>query len=88
MPHQHGRLVAVGDDYQWVFTMDLTPERWGGIARPTMVGIESLGALKVAAVTFELTDSQIEDILHDNTTPLCKRSAKMGHVRGVENPRV
>ena len=53
-----------------------------------MVGIESLGALKVAAVTFELTDSQIEDILHDNTTPLCKRSAKMGHVRGVENPRV
>ena len=40
------------------------------MARPTMVGIESLGALKVAAVTFELTDSQIEDIFQNNTTPL------------------
>lgn len=68
--HQRGRPVAVGDDYHWEFLKELKPEQWGGMARPTMVGIESLGALKVAAVTFELTDSQIEDIFQNNTTPL------------------
>ena len=68
--HQRGRPVAVGDDYHWVFTMDLKSERWGGMARPTMVGIESLGARKIAAMTLKLTDSQIEDIFHNNATRL------------------
>ena len=68
--HQRGRPVAVGDDYHWIFPKDLVPEQWGGMARPTMVGIESLRALKVAAMTLKLTDSQVEDIFHNNAVRL------------------
>ena len=68
--HQRGRPVAVGDDFHWVFPKDLKPEQWGGMARPTMVGIESLRALKVAAMALKLTDSQVEDIFHNNAARL------------------
>ena len=68
--HQRGRPVAAGDDYHWVFPKDLKLEQWGGMARPTMIGIEALRALKVAAMTLKLTDSQIEDIFHNNAVRL------------------
>ena len=68
--HQRGRPVAAGDDYHWVFPKNLKTEQWGGMARPTMIGIESLRALKVAAMTLRLTDAQIEDIFHNNAVRL------------------
>ena len=38
--------------------------------RPTLVGIESLRALKVAAIATRLTDSQIEDVFYNNAAAL------------------
>lgn len=70
--HQRGRPVAAGDDYHWVFPKNLKTEQWGGMARPTMIGIESLRALKVTAMTLRLTDAQIEDIFHNNAVRLLR----------------
>ncbi len=42
------------------------------MARPTMIGIESLRALKITAMTLRLTDAQIEDIFHNNAVRLLR----------------
>ena len=68
--HQRGRPVAVGDDVHWIFPKDLPDDAYSGKPRPTMVGIESLRALKVAAMSLKLTDSQIEDIFYNNAARL------------------
>ena len=65
-----GTLLAVGDDVHWIFPKDLPDDAYSGKPRPTMVGIESLRALKVAAMSLKLTDSQIEDIFYNNAARL------------------
>ena len=69
--HNRGRPVTLGDQQYWVRPKDL-PERGrhGQPTRPTMVGFESLRALKVAAMSLRLTDSQIEDVFYNNAARL------------------
>ena len=69
--HNRGRPIALGDRQYWV-RPEVLPERGrdGPLIRPTMVGIESLRALKVAAMSLRLTDSQIEDVFYNNAARL------------------
>ena len=60
----------LGDNVHWIFPKDLPEDASSGKARPTMLGIESLRALKVAAMSLRLTDSQIEDVFYNNAARL------------------
>jgi glutamate-1-semialdehyde 2,1-aminomutase len=65
--HMRGRCVAVGDSFVWLYedTLDwaaLTPHF---PARPYLIGHESLRALKHAAQTLRLSDTQVQGIFHD-----------------------
>jgi glutamate-1-semialdehyde 2,1-aminomutase len=62
--HLRGRCVAVGDSFLW-----LEPENCGQ-ARPLLVGIESLRALRLACLNLRLSDTQIESIFDGNARRL------------------
>lgn len=68
--HLRGRCVAVGDSFLWISASntDLTAP-YGEIAL-SLVGLESLRMLKVAAMATGLTDSQVEDIFEGNAKQL------------------
>ena len=68
--HIRGRCVGIGDTFVWFYAKDIPREVMYGNVRPTLVGIESLRALKVAAMATRLTDSQIEDVFYNNAAAL------------------
>ena len=67
-----GRVVSVGDGFAWLLehNVDFGPP---GDGSPTLVGIESLLALKQAARLIRLTDAEVESIFCSNA----------GHLLGV-----
>jgi predicted TIM-barrel fold metal-dependent hydrolase len=69
--HLRGRCVAIGDQFLWLYEDTLA---WDKILpypiQPLLVGHESLRALKLAAATRKLTDSQVEDIFYGNAARL------------------
>jgi glutamate-1-semialdehyde 2,1-aminomutase len=68
--HMRGRCVALGDSFLWL-TAENTDFRAGyGDVEPTLVGIESLRALKLACLNLGLSDSQVEAIFFGNAAEL------------------
>ena len=66
-----GRAVAIGDQYVWLTPEMLTDTKpFGENVMPVMQGYESLRALKLAAMSLRLTDSQVEDIFYNNLAAL------------------
>lgn len=64
-----GRCVSIGDDFVW---LDAENVNWKALrdVRPTLVGIESLLALKQACRTARLTDVDVEKIFRTNARRL------------------
>jgi glutamate-1-semialdehyde 2,1-aminomutase len=65
--HLRGRALALGDSFVWLYedTLDWSQFQYARV-EPTLVGLESLRCLKLAARHLRLTDSQIEDIFYRN----------------------
>jgi len=64
-----GRSFTIGDGFYWVYEDSLDWSAWS-MGEPTLVGIESLHAIKQAAQLMDLTDSDIEGVFHDNAMSL------------------
>jgi len=67
-----GRCVSVGDGFFWMHehNTDFASQPFG---RPTLVGNESLLALRDAARTVQLNTRGIEQLFHDNARALLKQ---------------
>ena len=65
--HLRGRAIAIGDGFVWLYedTLDWSQFAYADV-RPTLVGLESLRCLKLAAFSLRLSDSQVEDIFYHN----------------------
>lgn len=68
--HMRGRCVAVGDSFLWLSADELSRRADYADIRPTLVGIESLRVLKLAALNLRLSDAQIEAIFVGNALKL------------------
>lgn len=66
--HMRGRCVSIGDTFLWVDSswVDFASIAKHAQIRPYLLIHESLRALKTAAATARLTDSQVEGIFWDN----------------------
>jgi len=64
-----GRCVSVGDGFFWLYEHNVDWDT-SQFAQPTLVGIESLRALKQAARTCALTDGDLEQIFCANARQL------------------
>ena len=74
--HMRGRCVGIGNGFVWLD--DEMLKGMGGARshlKPTLVGIESLRALKQAAINLRLSDPQIEDIFWGNAQRLLSRTS-------------
>lgn len=60
-----GRCVTIGDGFQWLYsdTLDWSKSRF---AKPELIGLESLMALKQACQTLRLRDDDVERIFGTN----------------------
>lgn len=63
----HGRAISVGDGFHWIY--DWNHDEWPQ-GEPTLIGIESLLALKRACRSQNLNDSDIDLIFKDNAREL------------------
>ena len=70
-----GKAISVGDGFAWLYEHNVDWEGWPH-GQPTLVGIESLLALKQACRTMCLQDSDIERIFGGNARQLL----------GIEHP--
>jgi predicted TIM-barrel fold metal-dependent hydrolase len=68
--HMRGRCIAVGDSFLWLTSANTDYRAVYGDVQPTLVGLESLRALKVACRHLRLSDSQVERIFHGNAMQL------------------
>lgn len=64
--HLRGRCVALGDSFLWISATNTNLSVPYADLRLALVGHESLRAIKVAAMSTGLTDSQVEDIFCNN----------------------
>lgn len=71
--HLRGRCVALGDEFFWLSPENISTDSDCPKPELSLVGHESLRTLKVAALSMRLTDSQVEDIFHDNAVELFKQ---------------
>jgi glutamate-1-semialdehyde 2,1-aminomutase len=65
--HLRGRAIGIGDSFVWLYeySLDWSQFEYARVA-PTLVGLESLRSLKLAALHLRLNDSQIEDVFYRN----------------------
>jgi glutamate-1-semialdehyde 2,1-aminomutase len=68
--HIRGRCVALGDSFIWLSPKNINMTVEYGEIRPTLVGIESLRALKLACANLQLSDSVLEGIFRHNVMKL------------------
>lgn len=68
--HVRGRCVALGDSFFWLSLENANLRASYGDIRPTLVGLESLRALKLAALNLGLSDSQLESIFFGTAAKL------------------
>src|SRR5262249_14138327 len=61
-----GRCVAIGDSFLWLSATNTDYRTPYGELRPSLVGLESLRALKMACRHLHLSDSAIESIFFQN----------------------
>ncbi len=68
--HIRGKCVTMGDGFIWNQFNTINWNNLGSPCNPTLVGIESLRALKEAVDDFGLNKSDIEDIFYNNAESL------------------
>jgi glutamate-1-semialdehyde 2,1-aminomutase len=68
--HVRGRCVALGDSFLWISADNTDLAVPYADLNLSLVGLESLRTLKVAALSMRLTDSQVQDIFHHNAARL------------------
>ncbi|MGH9345602.1 MAG: amidohydrolase family protein [Terriglobia bacterium] len=68
--HIRGRCVTLGDSFFWLSPDNSNLRTSYDEIRPTLVGLESLRALKLASLNLGLSDSQIEGIFFNNARQL------------------
>lgn len=68
--HLRGRCVALGDSFLWISAENTNLAVPYGELQLALVGHEALRALKVAALSTRLLDSQVEDIFYGNAAAL------------------
>ena len=68
--HLRGRCVALGESILWISADNTSLDVPYAKLELALVGHESLRTLKVAAMSTRLTDTQVEDIFHDNGSEL------------------
>ncbi len=73
--HLRGRCVAIGDTFAWFYEDSVDWKTVAGHAKvePLLIGLESLRALKLAAMRLRLTDSQVEAVFLDNALQMLAR---------------
>lgn len=73
--HMRGRCVAIGDTFVWFYEDSVDWKALAGHAKvePLLIGLESLRALKLAAMRLRLTDSQVESVFRDNALRMLER---------------
>lgn len=65
--HFRGRCVGIGDQFLWLYEDTIDWKRISHVEiQPCLVGMESLRAVKLAAIRLRLTDSQVEDVFCNN----------------------
>lgn len=68
--HLRGRCVAMGDSFHWIYSDELDRQERHIMLEPVLIGLESLRALRLAAMRLKLSDRQIEDIFYNNAAAL------------------
>lgn len=68
--HIRGRCVALGDSFLWLSPENTKLDAAYAKLQFSLVGLESLRTLKVAALATGLTDSQVEDIFFRNAAEM------------------
>ena len=68
--HLRGRCVALGDSFLWISADNTNLEVPYAKLELALVGHESLRALKIAAMSTRMSDSQVEDIFYGNGAKL------------------
>lgn len=73
-----GRCVSIGDGFQWLYadTLDWSKSRF---ARPELIGLESLLAIKQACHTLRLVDHDVERIFSNNARQMFGLEASGGN---------
>ena len=74
--HLHGKSVAVNDAFAFLYDcdFDLGPHSIDPEQKFTLVGLESMRALKFACMACGLSDSQVEDVFCNNARRLYARA--------------
>ncbi|MGI5817846.1 MAG: aminotransferase class III-fold pyridoxal phosphate-dependent enzyme [Armatimonadota bacterium] len=75
-----GRCVTVGDGFAWLDEDSMNWDRLSPGCNPSLVGLESLRALREAAETFGLTGADLQDIFSDNARRLLGTEQQSGTV--------
>jgi len=68
--HLRGRCVALGDSFFWISASNTDLNVPYGELNLSLIGLESLRMLKLAAMSTQLSDGQVEDIFSGNATKL------------------
>jgi glutamate-1-semialdehyde 2,1-aminomutase len=71
--HLRGRCVALGDSFLWLSPENTRLDAAYAEVQFTLVGLEALRTLKVAAFATGLSDEAIEDVFFDNAARLWNR---------------
>ncbi len=68
--HLRGRCVALGDGFFWISAANTDLTVSYGELNLSLIGLESLRMIKIAAMSTRLSDGQVEDIFSGNATKL------------------
>jgi len=78
---QRGRCVTVGDSFLWLNSEHTADVNYSGPVRPTLVGLESLRALRNASDQIGLNDEDLEDVFLNNALRLLSMLEESGRTK-------
>ena len=70
--HQRGKCVTVGDAFSWICPRRIDVDPAAPVCHPTLVGLESMRALGLAAQLMDLSAEDLEDIFLNNALRLLR----------------
>jgi glutamate-1-semialdehyde 2,1-aminomutase len=73
--HERGRCVAIGDSFLWLSAANTKFDSSYAPIQPSLIGHESLRALKLACLNLGLHDSEVEKIFFENAAELYQLKA-------------